>query len=185
MDAFDTNVSDGGVGIESIAADPVNANNVYAVINYAYGTTYYDSNNVNYTYAGEVMQSADKGASWTPMGLATAGRAIYVGSNSGYRTDTGERLAIDPNKPSCLYFASSRDGLWRKNGAADWARLDSSLPSPSTLPGYYANGQNGDPNGDFPGYTFVLFDKSTGSTGNATQTVYLGVWGKRRVQKHQ
>lgn len=177
FDKFDTGFSGGGIGIEAVAADPSNASRVYAAANYGYSTFVDTDGKTKYNYAGEVFSSLDKGATWTATGLATSAHVVYVGPNSSYRTNTGERIGVDPNKGDCIYFASSRDGLWSKNGSGAWTRVNGGLPAPNTLPGYYANGQNGAANDGFPGFTFVCFDKSTGTAGNLTQKIYVGVFG--------
>ena len=82
-------------GIESIAADPVDANVVYVAAG---------------MYArepGAILRSQDRGNTWqifpTP---------FHMGGNEPGR-GVGERLAIDPSERSILYFGSRYDGLQR------------------------------------------------------------------------
>ena len=177
FDAFNTNTSGGGIGTESIAADPTNPVRVYAAVNYAYGTTTDQYGNVSNNYGGEVLVSTNRGKTWVPTGLASAAHALYVGPNSDYRQGTGERLGVDPNKGNVLFFASSQNGVWTKNGAGAWAQVGGGLPAPTSLPGYYASGGTGTPNTNAPGYTFVVFDKTSGSAGVASRMIYAGAWG--------
>lgn len=167
MDMFDTNFSSGGIGVESITVDSL-TNRVYAAVNQN-NSTFKDGEKLKYKYSGEILVSNDRGTTWQPTGLGK--HNIYVGPNQAYRSDTGERLAVDPNKSELIYFASRRDGLWRKDGNADWTRV-TGLPEPSSLPEYQKDGKD---NKDIPGFTFVVFDKA--KSAGATQTIYIGVHG--------
>ncbi|MBD2778577.1 exo-alpha-sialidase [Iningainema sp. BLCCT55] len=171
MDKYDSNFCQGGVGVESVAVAPKLANTVYVAVNCRSSTFKEGDGKIKYKYSGEVLVSNDKGANWAATGLGK--HNIYVGPNNAYRSDTGERLAVDPNKSGLLYFASRRDGLWRKDGAA-WVNV-SGLPNPSSLPEY--KNADGSDNKDIPGFTFVVFDKNTGKPNNPTQTIYVGVHG--------
>ncbi len=170
MDMFDTNFSQGGIGVESIAVDASNPNRVYAAVK-RNNSTFKDGDKQKYKYSGEIMVSDNKGTNWKTTGLGK--HNIYIGPNQAYRSDTGERLAIDPNKSGLIYFASRRDGLWKKNGDADWIQV-TGVPAASSLPEYQKDGKE---NQDIPGFTFVAFDKSTGSVNKPTQSIYVGVHG--------
>ncbi|WP_017654030.1 sialidase family protein [Fortiea contorta] len=173
LDKFDTNFAKGGVGVESVAVDPQQAQRVYVAINRNY-TTFKDKDGKNkYKYGAEVMVSENRGVTWTPTGLAP--KNVFLGPNQVYRSDTGERIAIDPNKSGLIYFASRRDGLWKKDGQQDWSRVSGGLPNPSTLPEYKL--PNGTDNPDVPGFTFVLFDKRSGKPNSISRVIYVGVHG--------
>jgi xyloglucan-specific exo-beta-1,4-glucanase len=173
MDMFNTNFSKGGIGVESIAVDPSKPNRIYAAIT-RYNSSFKDGDGKQkYKYSGEIMVSENRGDSWQPTGLGK--HNIYVGANQAYRSDTGERLAVDPNKSGLVYFASRRHGLWKKEGNADWVKVTGGLPAESSLPEYKKN--DGKDNEDIPGFTFVVFDKSTGKTTQPTQNIYVGVHG--------
>ncbi len=179
MDMFDTSFSGGGVGIESIAVDPQKNERVYAVVNRR-NKTFDDNGKLKYKYFGELMVSDDRGKTWRPTNLGN--KNIFVGPNEAYRSDTGERLVVDPKQESLVYFASRRDGLWRWDGKTDWQQVSGNLPAPSSLPNY--NKSDGKANKNIPGFTFVAFDSSTGDRsasalkGNkVTQTIYVGVHG--------
>ncbi|MEV4493423.1 cellulose binding domain-containing protein [Micromonospora coxensis] len=150
-------------GVVSIATDPVQTNRVYAAVGMY--TNDWDPNN------GAILRSSDKGATWQVTELP-----FKNGGNMPGR-GMGERLAVDPNRNSILYYgAEGGNGLWRSTDhGATWARV-ASFPNvgnyradPSDPNGY--NGQN-------QGLTWVSFDKSTGTAGTATRTIYVGVADK-------
>ncbi|QLE58458.1 exo-alpha-sialidase [Nostoc sp. TCL26-01] len=172
MDKFNSNFAGGGIGVESIAIDPQNAQRVYAVVN-RNNKTYEEYGNIKYQFSGEVMVSNDRGANWQPTGLGA--KNVFVGPNQAYRSDTGERLAVDPNNSDILYFASRRNGLWKKTGSTTWSQVSGGLPAASSLPKY--KNADGSDNPDIAGFTFVAFDKSSGTPNNPSQKIYVGVHG--------
>jgi xyloglucan-specific exo-beta-1,4-glucanase len=173
MDMFNSSFSRAGIGIESIAVDPSVPNRVYTVVN-RYNSSFKENDTLEkYNYAGEVMVSDDRGASWKPTGLGK--HNLYVGPNSAYRSEAGERLAVDPNKSGLIYFGSRRDGLWKKDGNQPWTRVLGGLPKPSSLPGYKM--PDGSENKDLPGFTFVSFDPTKGTRNRPTQRIYVGIHG--------
>jgi hypothetical protein len=96
-----------------------------------------------------LMSSADRGATWSSVDLP-----FKLGGNEDGRT-TGERLQVDPNKGSILLLGATANGLWRSdNRGAAWSQIAAFTPT---------------------SVTFVLFDPRSGSTGNATQTIFVGV----------
>ena len=169
MDMFNTNFSQGGVGVESVAIDGLKSSRVYAAVN-RNNSTFKDGGKEKYKYSGEVLVSDNRGITWQPTGLGK--HNVFVGPNQAYRSDTGERLAVDPNKSGLIYFASRRNGLWKKDSNLDWTHV-TGLPEASSLPEYLKDGKN---NLDLPGFTFVVFDKRTVCAGT-TQTIYVGVHG--------
>ena len=177
LDSFSTTQVAGGAGVESIAVDPSSPQDIYVALYFA-TSTYFDSK-TKYNHGAEVFHSADAGKTWTSTGLSMVSDHIYVGPNSGYRILTGERLAVDPSDGSVVYFATAHDGLWRKSGSSGWARLSGGLPDPSQIQGYqtYSGGIAQGANPNFPGFTFVLIDGSSGSAGQPCKLAYVGVWG--------
>ena len=136
------------MGIESIAADPVEANRVYLAAG-TYTRPHPDFSN------GVIFRSTDQGRTWERTDMP-----FKMGGNENGRS-IGERLAIDPNKNSILYLGSRKDGLWRSSDyGATWSRV-------KTFP---ATGSN---NG--VGIAFILFDKSTGTFQKPTLNIYVGV----------
>ena len=136
------------IGIESIAADPVDPNVVYLAVG-----TYLTAGN------GAILRSNDAGSTFTsypiaaPMGGNTDGRSM------------GERLAIDPNLTSTLYFGSRAQGLFRSTDSGSTWSVVSSFP---VLGGITSNGTA-------LGLSFVLFDPKSGAAGSASSTIYVGV----------
>ena len=130
-------------GIESIAPDPKNANVVYAAI----GQTYNGTN-------GYIIASSDQGNSWTQYSIP-----VLIGANNG-GNNAGERLAVDPNLTSILYFGSRSNGLWKStNSGANWSQVTS----------FPANGDSGN------GLSYVIFDPNSGTSGSQSNTIYVGV----------
>jgi hypothetical protein len=151
-------------GVVSLATDAVQTNRVYVAAGMY--TNSWDPNN------GAILRSTDKGDSWTETQLP-----FKLGGNMPGR-GMGERLAIDPNLDSVLYLgAPSGNGLWRSTDfGATWSKV-SSFPDPGT----YVQ-QAGDPYlGDNQGIVWVVFDKRSATSGNATQTIYVGVADKQNT----
>ncbi|MBP2327427.1 photosystem II stability/assembly factor-like uncharacterized protein [Kibdelosporangium banguiense] len=151
-------------GVASLATDPVDPNRVYVAAGMY--TNSWDPNN------GAILRSSDRGGTWQSTALP-----FKLGGNMPGR-GMGERLAIDPNRNSTLYLAApSGNGLWRStDSGVTWGKV-TSFPNP----GNYAQDPN-DPNGylnDNQGVLWVTFDPRTGSRGNTTQTIYVGVADKQ------
>ncbi|HEX5082157.1 MAG TPA: xyloglucanase [Blastocatellia bacterium] len=145
-------------GVDSLATDPVDPNRLYI----AAGTYTNEWTNQN----GAILRSTDRGNSFQRTNLP-----FKVGGNMPGRS-MGERLAIDPNRNSVLYLgARSGNGLWRSaNFGESWSRV-TSFP----VAGTYVEDPGNSYTGDIIGVVWVTFDRSTGTPGNATQTIYVGV----------
>jgi hypothetical protein len=149
-------------GIESIAADPVDPNRVYIAAG-MYITAGF----------GMILSSTDMGRTWTrntisaPMGGNVDGRSM------------GERLAVDPNLPSTLYFGSRNAGLWKSTDSArTWAQVTNFVDPITMVPITGATGGgagSGMSGGTGYGLTFVVFDPGSGSPGSPTPAIYVGV----------
>ena len=137
------------VGIESLAADPVDPNKVYLAAG-----TYTGS----WVGNGAILRSNDRGNTWKQMDLP-----VKMGGNENGRSN-GERLAIDPNLPSILYFGSRKGGLWKStDSGSSWDQVGSfSAPD-------HSNGI---------GIPLVRFDKASGAKGTPTPTIYAAVANK-------
>jgi photosystem II stability/assembly factor-like uncharacterized protein len=143
------------MGIESIALDPVDPNRVYIAAG-----EYLTSGN------GSILSSTDMGQTWTqnsisaPMGGNVDGRSM------------GERLAVDPNMPSTLYFGSRNAGLWKStDSGTTWTKV-TGFP---TVGATSSGAGSGNAAGAGYGLTFVLFDPQSGSPGAPTPAIYVGV----------
>lgn len=135
-------------GVESIAPDPQDPDTVYAAVGVTSGLP------------AKILISHDRGNHWLAVAVPFRMAANDLGR------DMGERLAVDPNNPSILYFASRYDGLERSvNGGRNWAKV-ASFPHPGL--GLPASGW------PFPaGLSFVLFDPNSGKNG-LSQIIYVG-----------
>ncbi len=151
---------DGGhQGAESMALDPADANKVYMTtsmsVSWGNGRFYYSSN---------------QGNTWNYVTLP-----FPVGSNNQGRA-IGERLMVDPNLPSTMFYASRTKGLWKStNSGLNWSQV-TSLSSYVMTDTDMSNSNGGSP----VGVEFVVFDTTVPTagftpTGSATQTIYVGV----------
>jgi hypothetical protein len=150
-------------GVDSLATDPVEPNRLYLAAG-TYTNEWTDAN-------GAILRSTDYGATFERTDLP-----FKVGGNMPGRS-MGERLAIDPNKNSVLYFGTrSGNGLWRSaDYGVTWAKVES-FPSVGT---YVPN-----PTSDYSyerdlvGVVWVTFDPRSSFAGQATRTIYVGVADK-------
>lgn len=131
------------LGIESIMPDPVDPNVVYA----AAGMYIANGN-------GVILRSADQGNTWTwtvnNIGIPMGGNAVGRGM--------GERLAVDPNKNSILFFGSRNNGLWTSiDSGTSWNQI-------------YSFPTNGAITFGLP---LVIIDGQGGTPGNASSTLFV------------
>jgi hypothetical protein len=69
---------------------------------------------------GRLYISSDRGDHWTYVGLP-----FPLAGNSPGRA-IGERLMVDPNKPSTLFYGSRTAGLWKSaDSGLTWAQVTS------------------------------------------------------------
>jgi len=147
-------------GVASVAPDPSNANNVWAAVG-GYSNSW-DPNN------GAILKSTNQGASWSIAPLP-----FKVGGNMPGR-GAGERLAVDPNNDSILFYgADNNHGLWKSvDGGSTWSQA-TSFPD---LGAYEANPSDPFSYQNIPqGIYWIKFDKRSGTPGSASQTIYAGV----------
>ncbi|HEU4389532.1 MAG TPA: xyloglucanase, partial [Blastocatellia bacterium] len=149
------------MGVDSLATDAVDPNRLYVLA----GTYTNEWTNMN----GAILRSTDRGNSFQRINLT-----FKSGGNMPGRS-MGERLAIDPNRNATLYLgARSGNGLWRSTDfASTWSKV-TNFPNPGTFiqqPGDVYLGDN-------VGVVWVTFDPRTGTAGNTTQTIYVGVADK-------
>ncbi len=127
------------MGIESIAADPVDANIVYMAAG------------MNARGPAAIFRSADRGEHWRGTEVPFA-----MGGNEDGR-GMGERLAVDPHAHDRLFFGSRHDGLWQSTDAGlHWQKVDG-FP----LAGL---GRPTRPRTTHGGLSFVLFDPAHSGT---------------------
>ncbi len=139
-------------GVESVAPDPFNPEVVYAAV----GMYHWEKPTA-------MLHSADRGRHWDIYPVY-----FRMGGNEDGR-GLGERLAVDANEPTTLYFGSRYDGLQRSlDGARSWSRL-TTFP----LPGRGLPKQRADP--DPGGISFVLPDPASAARGTRSRTLFVGV----------
>lgn len=136
-------------GIESITADPIDADIVHAAVG------------VHKADPGAMLRSSDRGATWRRTEVP-----FRMGGNEDGR-GLGERLAIDPNDNRILYFGSRHDGLQRStDGGASWRKVEAfPLKGLGTPTDRSTHG----------GLSFVVFDPRSGQRGQPSRTLFVGV----------
>jgi hypothetical protein len=135
-------------GIESLAVDPNDDRLLYMAAGM-------------YTFEGNarMYMSSDRGDTWTHVDVPFA-----MGGNNPGRA-VGERLAVDPNKPTTLYFGSRLAGLWKSTDSAKtWTQVTSLSSVQMTTAQGYGNG-----------VSVVVFDTGTKGSGTATPTIYAAI----------
>jgi xyloglucan-specific exo-beta-1,4-glucanase len=141
-------------GAESIALDPNDDRIVYM------STGLYASADAT----ARLYISSDRGDHWTSVNLP-----FSAGANNNGRA-IGERMMVDPNLPSTLYYGSRTAGLWKSSDSGrNWAQVTSL----STL--MLTSAQLNALGGTAMGVEGVLYDTSTRGTGTATQTIYVAI----------
>lgn len=136
------------LGVESLALDPTDANRLYLAVG-AYAKPW-----VGF---GAILRSKDRGRTFERTDMD-----VKMGGNEWGRA-CGERLAVDPNEPSRLFFGSRQAGL---RVSEDHGKTWKELPG---LPA--GTGEN-------PiGVTAIVFDASSGKPGHPTPVVYAAVEG--------
>ncbi|WP_143774098.1 T9SS type A sorting domain-containing protein [Niastella vici] len=133
-------------GVEALALDPQNANNVYLLC----GTNY------NGNGKSAILKSTDKGNTFTYTDLTNTFKVHGNGNGRG----NGERLAVDPKNSNILFCGTRANGLWKSTDAGvTWSQTWSGVTTTT--------------NGN--GICFVLFDPSGSVVNGASQTIYIGV----------
>lgn len=136
----------GYLGIESLATDPENPENLYMLV----GISYFNGGKT------AILKSNDYGETFSIIDVSSQFKA----HGNGMGRQTGEKLVIDPNNTNTLYCGTRWNGLFKStNAGTNWSRL-SGLNVTTT------------PNEN--GISFVVLDDSDVSVGN-TQTIYAGV----------
>ena len=149
-------------GVESMALDPTDSNRIYLAV----GT--YTAPDVG---NGAILRSADRGKMWQVARLP-----FKLGANEAGR-GSGERLAVDPNFPSLIYFGTRRDGLWQStdrgetwNRNANWPDVPDDSIKHRQKPGGRFN-----PLAQAVGILWVRIDRSSGKPGTATPVLYAAI----------
>jgi xyloglucan-specific exo-beta-1,4-glucanase len=136
----------GYLGVEAIALDPRSSGKVYMLV----GTSYFNGGKT------AILRSGDYGNTFSITDVTSKFKA----HGNGMGRQNGERLAVDPNNGNILFCGSRANGLWKSTDAGvNWSLA--------------WNGVTTTTNGN--GINFVVFDPSSGTTGNPTQKFFIGV----------
>ncbi len=136
----------GFYGVESLALDPQNPNNIYMLC----GTSYINGGRT------AVLKSTDKGNTFTYTDVTSQFKAHGNGSGRG----NGERLVVDPNNSNVLLVGTRANGLWKSTDAGvTWNQVWTGVTTTS--------------NGN--GICFVVYDPLSSVVNGETQTIYIGV----------
>jgi hypothetical protein len=143
---FVTSANRYSIGIESIGIDPSDVQRLYL----AAGELTESNGTQCMFYASDNQGNA----------FTTLPMPFKCGSNDSGR-GAGERLAVDPNLGGNILWGTRQNGLWQSaNYGATWTELTNFPVTGATSGG---------------GIVFEDYIKSSASTGNATQTIYVGV----------
>ena len=136
----------GYLGVESVAIDPQASKNVYMLV----GTSYFNGGNT------AILRSTDYGNTFATTNVTSQFKA----HGNGMGRQNGEKLVVDPNKGSILFCGTRYNGLFKStDSGVSWSNL-------TTTGNATSNGN---------GLSFVLIDPKSGTTGNASQTIFFGV----------
>jgi xyloglucan-specific exo-beta-1,4-glucanase len=135
-------------GAESLAIDPSTPQNLYLFV----GTSYWNGD------ASAILRSTNYGATFA----ITDTSSQFKASGNGGNRQKGEELAVDPNLGSILFCGSRANGLFQSiNSGVTWTAVTS----------FNTNIVVANNN-----ISFVQFDKTTGTPGNPTQRIFVGVY---------
>ena len=138
-------------GTEAFALDPTDPKRIYVLA----GTGYFSDGNT------AVLRSVDYGSTWDTSYVE------MLAHGNGLGRQTGEKLAVDPNKPNILFCGSRSKGLYK---STDYGKTWTSAykVALSTATKSDLNNVNG--------ISFVLFDESQGKNSDgSTKTIYIGI----------
>jgi hypothetical protein len=95
-------------GVEALALDPQNANNLYLLA----GTAYFNGRKT------AILKSTDKGNTFTEVIVTSQ----FTAHGNGMGRANGERLAVDPNNSNILFCGTRYNGLWKSTdgGFTSW-----------------------------------------------------------------
>jgi hypothetical protein len=143
-------------GIESIGLDPSDPDRLYlAAGTYRFGDA-------------AILRSDDRGKTFQIFKVP-----FRMGGNDDGRSN-GERLAVDPNLGSILFFGSRAAGLWQStDSGATWKTVDS-FTNTGTGPARPGNEGRFDRRTAY-GVVSVVFDPASGHRGSPTSVIYAAV----------
>jgi len=134
----------GYLGIESLAIDPQHPNRVYM----SAGLEYFNT-------PPAIFYSDDYGDTFKKSVVT------FMIHGNGYGRGTGERLVVDPNDSTILFYGSRKHGLWKSADMAKTWQKSTSFPVTTTT------------NGN--GICTLAFDPSSDTPGSPTKRIFAGV----------
>ena len=143
-------------GTEAFALDPTDPKRIYVLA----GTGYFSDGRT------AVLRSEDYGSTWDTSYVE------MLAHGNGMGRQTGEKLAVDPNKTNILLCGSRTKGLYKSTDyGKTWTSIYQVALSSAT-----GNGLT-----DVNGISFVLFDESQGKNSDgSTKTIYMGISQKSK-----
>jgi len=137
----------GYMGVEAIALDPNNTDNVYMLV----GTSYFNSGTT------AILRSSDRGNTFDITNVTSQ----FTAHGNGMGRQTGEKLVVDPNLGTTLFCGTRSKGLFKStNSGLTWTRLAGLNVTTTT-------------NGN--GISFVVIAPTSSTSGTATSTIFVGV----------
>jgi xyloglucan-specific exo-beta-1,4-glucanase len=137
----------GDQGVESLALDPSDPKRLYLATGLNYNN---DPGQQNHFYLSD-----DQGNTFTQVNAP-----FPINGNDNGR-DAGERMAVDPNLGTTIYYGTRTAGLWKSlDRGMTWSQV-TSFPVTGKTAG--------------AGVVFVTFAATSGASGTATPVIYVGV----------
>ncbi len=137
----------GYLGVEALAIDPQAANKLYMLV----GINYFNNGST------AILKSSDYGKTFTTIDVTSKFKA----HGNGMGRQNGERLVVDPNNSNLLFCGIRANGLFKSTDAGlSWNAVSSFAVSTT------ANAN---------GISLVVIDPKSGTKGNASQTMIVGV----------
>ncbi|WP_298771245.1 1,4-beta-glucanase [uncultured Fibrobacter sp.] len=141
----------GLMGTEAFALDPTDPKRIYVLA----GTGYFSQGRT------AVLRSEDYGASWDTSYVE------MLAHGNGMGRQTGEKLAVDPNKPNIIFCGSRTKGLYK---STDYGKTWTSIYKVAISDAKESALNN------VNGISFVMFDESQGTNADgSTKTIYIGI----------
>jgi hypothetical protein len=137
----------GDMGVESLALDPSDPQRLYLSTGLNYNN---DPAQQNHFYL-----SGDQGNTFTVVNAP-----FPINGNANGR-DAGERMAVDPNQGTTIYYGTRTAGLWKSLDRGNTWNQVTSFPVKGPTAG--------------AGVVFVKFVAGSGTSGAATPILYAGV----------
>ncbi|MDR0473380.1 MAG: hypothetical protein LBH43_06890, partial [Treponema sp.] len=151
----------GRLGISSIATDPVEPNRL--VIASGTYTNSWDGT------PSQMLVSEDYGDTFTRVNMP-----FKMGGNMPGR-GAGERLCIDPNNNKIVYYGSYGNGLWRSRDYGHTWEEVRSFPAKGNVYDYDFTLYVDKEFKHFHGIMWVIFDPASGTKGEGSKNIYVGV----------